>query len=193
MVMNQLKPDPHSSMAVFGLGGIGLSALMASGLFACDIVIAVDVSDEKLAAARAFGATHTINALTEDPVAGIRLLTGGKGVDCSVEAAGSTRTIEQAFAAVRQKGGRCVFASHPELGKNISLDPHELISGKSIEGSWGGASRPDEDVPRLAALYRAGRLPLERLLTTRYRLDEVNQALDDLDAHRVFRPLLVMQ
>ncbi len=193
MVINELNPTPHSSFAVFGLGGVGLSALMASRLFDCHPVIAVDVSEDKLELARMFGATHTVDASTRNPVEAVRELTAGHGVDYCVEAAGTTRTIEQAFAAVRKSGGRCLFASHPEFGKKICLDPHDLISGKSIAGSWGGGSQPDRDIPRLATLYRQGKLPLERLLSRRYRLDEVNEALDDLEARRVFRPLLVMQ
>ena len=193
MLMNELRPAPGSSLAVFGMGGIGLSALMASRLFDCQPVIVVDISEAKLETARAFGATHTIDARTQDPIEVIRHLTEGRGVDYSVEAAGTTHTIEQAFASVRKQGGRCLFASHPESGKKISLDPHDLISGKNIAGSWGGASQPDRDIPILAALYLQGALPLERLLTRRYALADVNDALDDLEAHRVFRPLLVMQ
>lgn len=193
MVLNQLQPRPGSSIAIFGLGGIGLSALIASRLFECETTIAIDVSDLKLEAARCFGATHTIDARQVNPVDTIRDLTGGRGVDYSIEAGGTARTIEQAFAAVRNHGGRCIFASHPEAGSKICLDPHELISGKTIEGSWGGASEPDRDIPKLAGLYRERQLPLERVLTRRYSLSEVNDALDDLDQQRVFRPLLVMQ
>ena len=193
MILNELRPEPRSSLAVFGLGGIGLSAVMASCFYECHPVIAVDVSEAKLEMARAFGASHVINASLQDPVAGIRQLSGGRGVDCSVEAAGSTLTIEQAFASVHKHGGRCLFASHPESGNVIRLDPHDLISGKSIAGSWGGGSHPDVDVPKLATLYRDGRLPLERLITRRYSLEDVNQALDDIETGRVFRPLLVMR
>ena len=193
MLMNELRPEPGSSLAVFGLGGIGLSALIASRLFECQPVIAVDVSDAKLRTATEFGATHTIDARTQDPIEAIRALTNGRGVDYSVEAAGTARTIEQAFASVRKHGGKCLFASHPASGHKIQLDPHDLISGKNIAGSWGGASQPDRDIPILAQLYREGRLPLERLLSRRYPLSDVNQALDDLESHQVFRPLLVMQ
>lgn len=192
MVLNQLRPAPGTSIAVFGLGGVGLSALMVTRLFDCHTVIAVDTEAAKLEMASTFGATHTVDARVQDPVESIRALTAGHGVDYSVEAAGSARTIEQAFAAVRKHGGRCLFASHPESGRRICLDPHDLISGKAIEGSWGGASQPDRDIPVLAKLYCEGKLPLERLVTHRYALGEVNQALDDLEAQKVFRPLLVM-
>lgn len=193
MLLNELRPVAGSSLAVFGMGGIGLSALMASRLFNCDPVIVVDLSESKLATARAFGATHTINATDCDPVEAIRELTAGRGVDYSVEAAGTTRTIEQAFSSVRKGGGQCLFASHPESGRKICFDPHDLISGKRIAGSWGGACQPDRDIPILAGLYRQGLLPLEKLLSRRYKLTDVNQALDELEAHQVFRPLLDMQ
>ncbi len=192
MVLNELRPQPASTLVVFGLGGIGLSAIMASRVLECARVVAVDVSAAKLAAARMFGATHTIDATTVDPVSAIRDLTDGIGADYAVEAGGTTQTILQAFAAVRKGGGQCLFASHPEAGSKICLDPHDLISGKRIAGSWGGASQPDRDIPRLAELYRRGDLPLERLLTRRYCLDDVNTALDDLEQRKVFRPLLVM-
>lgn len=190
IVTNDVKPAPGSTVAVFGLGGIGMSALMALKLFDCAAVIAVDVAEDKLALAREFGATHALNASTLDPVAAIRALTDGKGVDYAVEASGQASVIEQAFASVRRGGGQCVFASHPEAGTRISIDPYELICGKQIRGSWGGNSDPDRDIPAFAALYRAGKLPLERLITKRYPLAGINEALDDLEQRRVGRPLI---
>ena len=192
IVTNTLHPHDGSTIAVFGLGGIGMSALMATQLFRCSRVIAVDIEQQKLDLARSFGATDAVNSAKTDPVEAIRELTGGVGVDYSIEAAGLTRTIEQAFNAVRKGSGRCVFASHPESGARISLAPHDLISGKRIEGSWGGACDPDRDIPRFAELYRAGRLPLEKLITRRYTLDQINEALDDLEHRRVGRPLVVI-
>jgi S-(hydroxymethyl)glutathione dehydrogenase/alcohol dehydrogenase len=107
-----------------------------------------------------------------------------------VEASGRSRVIEQAFESVRRGGGTCVFASHPEHGSRISIDPYELICGKQIRGSWGGNSDPDRDIPRFADLYAQGKLPLEKLLSKRYRLDDINAALDDLEQGRVARPLI---
>ena len=190
IVTNDLKPAPGSSVAVFGLGGIGMSALMATMLFECSKVIAVDVSADKLELARSFGATHTVNASTADAVAEIRKLTGGVGVDYSVEASGHPGVIEQAFESVRRGGGVCVFASHPAHGTRISIDPYELICGKQIKGSWGGSSNPDRDIPSFAQLYLEGKLPLEKLITKRYPLEAINEALDDLEHHRVGRPLI---
>lgn len=190
IVTNDLKPTSGSTIAIFGLGGIGMSALMATMLFKCSKVIAVDVTEEKLELARSFGATHTLNAATADVVTEIRALTFGAGVDYAVEASGQSSVIEQAFESVRRGGGLCVFASHPENGNRISIDPYELICGKQIRGSWGGSSNPDRDIPMFAKLYCDGKLPLDKLITKRYPLDAINDALDDLEHHRVGRPLI---
>ena len=192
IITNDLRPAPGSSIAVFGLGGIGMSALMATMLFDCSKVIAIDVSAEKLSLASSFGATHTIDATQTDPVSVIRALTGGPGVDYAVEASGQVSVIEQAFESVRRGGGVCVFASHPENGKRISIDPYELICGKQIRGSWGGSSSPDRDIPLFAELYLEGKLPLEKLINKKYKLDAINEALCDLENNLVGRPLIVI-
>lgn len=190
IITNDLRPIAGSSVAVFGLGGIGMSALMATMLFQCAKVIAIDVSADKLELALSFGATHTIDAGTIDPINEIRALTDGLGVDYAVEASGQVKVIEQAFASIRRGGGVCVFATHPEQGNTISIDPYELICGKQIRGSWGGSSNPDRDIPMFAKLYLEGKLPLEKLITKRYRLEDINEALDDLEHRRVGRPLI---
>ena len=192
IVMNRIRPEKGSTIAIFGLGGIGLSALMACNLFNCSNIIAVDVEGDKLELAREFGATHVINSTRQDPVAEILSITSGKGVDYSVEAAGHSKTIETAFLAVRKFGGLCVFASHPQAGEKINLDPYDLICGRRIEGSWGGSSNPDKDIPLLAGLYLEGKLPLEKLLCNRYSLNEINQALDDLENRKIVRGLIDM-
>lgn len=192
IVLNDIKPIKGSSIAVYGLGGIGMSALMATLLCECAQVIAIDVSEEKLELAREFGATEVIHAKTQDPLARIRQLTDGKGVDYAVEASGKAKIIEMAFESVRRGGGLCIFASHPGQGERISIDPYELICGKQIRGSWGGKSLPDEDIPRFAELYRQGHLPLEKLISRRYSLAEINEALTDLEQGRVGRPLIVI-
>ena len=192
IITNSVRPINGSSVAIFGLGGIGLSALMGLGLFDCAMVIVVDVSEDKLRLALEFGATHTINASDRDPVQVIRDLTVGRGTDYTIEAAGRTDTIEQAFDAVRREGGLCVFASHPAHGSRISLDPFEMICGKKIIGSWGGGSNPDRDIPIYADLYLKGRLPLDKLITKRYSLEDVNQALEDLEQNLVVRPIITI-
>lgn len=191
-VMNTLAPKPGSTLVVFGLGGVGICAVAAASR--CDLLelIVVDVAPHKLELARQFGATRLVDAGADDPVEAVRAITGGRGADYAVEAAGSAATIERAFASVRERGGRCVFASHPPANQRIVLDPHDLIRGRQIEGTWGGGCQPDRDVPRFAALYLEHRLPFDLLLRDRYPLEQVNTALADLHARRTARPLLVI-
>ena len=190
IVTNTVNPTPGSTGVIFGLGGIGMSALMACKLYRCSQLIAVDVEPEKLNLAIGFGATAIIDSSKVDPVSEIMKMTGGRGADFAVESAGHAITIQQAFASVRRGGGRCVFASHPKTGTMISIDPYELICGKQLLGSWGGQTNPDKDIPKFVELYRQGKLPLEKLLTRRYRLEDINAALNDLENRKVGRPLI---
>ena len=190
IVINNIQPQKGKTIAVFGLGGIGLSALLACSLYEPTQLIAVDVSDQKLQLAKELGATHLIQAKATDPLAAIREITKGEGVDYAVEAAGLAATIESAFQSVKRFGGLCVFASHPPSEARIKLDPYDLICGKQIRGSWGGGTRPDEDIPLYGRLYSEGRLPLEKMISKRYRLQEINEALEDLRHQRALRPLI---
>ena len=192
IIINRIRPEKGSTLAIFGLGGVGLSALMVSGLFGCSAVIAVDVEDDKMKIAKEFGATHVVNSMRQDPIREILHITEGKGADYAVEAAGLSETIESAFRSVRKFGGLCVFASHPPAGAKIGLDPYDLICGRKIEGSWGGSSSPDKDIPLLAGLYLEGKLPLERMVSARYPLEGINQALDDLENRKIVRALIEM-
>ena len=175
------------------MGGIGLSSLMACKYYDLGIIVVIDISDEKLKLAKIFGASHVINSSKQDTYKEINKITKGKGFDYSVEAAGSVETIENAFRFVRNKGGKCYFASHPSFGDKIKLDPFDLISGKQLYGSWGGKSKPDKDIPSLANMYKKGLLPLEKLISKEYTLNEINKALDDLEQGKVFRPLIKMK
>lgn len=192
VVLNTMHPSPDNSIVIWGVGGVGLSAVMAAKLCQCTIIIAVDVQGTKLDLARAFGATHIIDDRAMDALLRILEIAGEGGVDFAFEAAGHASTIERAFQAVRKGGGLCVFASHPPVGERICLEPHDLISGKHIRGTWGGESRPDEDIPRFAALYCRGKLPLEQLITKRYTLNQINQALKELENGTIGRPLIEM-
>ena len=190
LVLNEINPKKKSSIAIVGLGGVGLSSLMAVKTLDCDPVIAIDISDDKLDMATRFGATHVINSSENDAISIVMDITEGKGVDYSIEAAGQTSTIELAFEILNKSSGQCVFASHPPEGDKISLNPHHLISGRTIKGSWGGESKPDKDIPKLAKFYKNGLLPLETLVTKKYSLDDINKALDDLENFKVYRPII---
>jgi S-(hydroxymethyl)glutathione dehydrogenase/alcohol dehydrogenase len=190
MVMNEIKIKPGNSIVIWGLGGIGLSALIATQLFECDKVICVDIEEDKLILAKELGATHVINSAKVDVVIEIKNLTQGKGADFAIEASGQASSIEKSFDSIRRGGGVCIFASHPSEGEKIKIDPYELICGKEIRGSWGGAFNPDRDIPILGKLYLEGKLPLEKLLSKSYKLEEVNSALDDLESRKITRAIL---
>ncbi len=192
IVLNMARPTSESSVAIIGLGGIGLSALIAARSLGVRKLLAIDIESSKLTLADELGASVIINATDTDPVELVRQATGGLGVDFAIEAAGTARSIECAFEMTRRSGGRCIFASHPHHDERICLDPFELISGKSIEGSWGGSSKPDTDVEILGKYFRAGSLPLERLVSKPYSLKEINTALEDLEQRRVTRALVIM-
>jgi len=188
IVLNQLKPKANSTVGVYGLGGIGLSALLAMNHFKPENIIAFDIEEKKLALAKELGATHCYS-VDEKGIAQFRQ-DFPLGLDGIVEAAGKTSTIETAFSLVKRDGGRCIFASHPPSGEQIKLDPFELICGKSIEGSWGGGSMPDQDLPIIVDIINKYRLPVEKLLSNEYSLEEINQALDDLEQRKITRALI---
>ncbi|MDO9371797.1 MAG: zinc-binding dehydrogenase [Gammaproteobacteria bacterium] len=192
MVLNELKPSSDSSVIVLGLGGIGLSALLALKALGVRMIIAIDVSGEKLELAQQLGAAHVFNSASRGFRQAVLDLTNG-GADMCVESGGQVSTIELGFSLIRKGGGRLLFASHPPEGEMIHLAPHELISGKQISGSWGGATSPDRDIPKMFEIFRDANTPLPSLLTKRYSLEHINDALDDLGAGRVFRPLIVME
>ena len=192
MVLNELKPSTDHSVIVLGLGGIGLAALMAVKALGVRTIIVIDIAEEKLALAKQLGATHLFNSSSEDVVNSVLKMTNG-GADMCVESGGKVSTIELGFSLIRKGGGKLLFASHPPEGEMIHLAPHDLISGKQIAGSWGGGTRPDQDILQMYNLFKTAEIPLDSLLTKRYSLEQINEALDDLDAGRVFRPLIVMK
>jgi S-(hydroxymethyl)glutathione dehydrogenase/alcohol dehydrogenase len=192
MVLNELRPSVDNTVVVLGLGGIGLAALMTLKALGIKTIIALDVSESKLAFARQLGATHVFNSSAAECRQAILDLTNG-GASICVESGGQVATIELGYSLIRKSGGRLLFASHPPEGEVIQLSPHELISGKQIAGTWGGATQPDQDIPRMHILFENAGIPLGTLLTKRYKLEQINEALDDLEVGRVFRPLIVME
>jgi S-(hydroxymethyl)glutathione dehydrogenase/alcohol dehydrogenase len=192
IVMNSAQIQPGDSIAVFGIGGVGLSAVVAAGIRKAAMTIAIDVVDYKLEQACDMGATHVINASQQDPLALLLEITNGRGVDCAIEAAGRRETMELAFQAVRDSGGLCVLAGNLPHGERICLDPFDLIRGKRIVGTWGGETQPDRDIPLYVDLYLSGELGALETMAQVYSLDDVNRAIEDLGAGRVIRPLISM-
>lgn len=191
MVRHDAAVQPGESIAIFGVGGIGLAALVGAKIQDAAIIIAIDRSEEKLERAKRLGATHTINGDDQDAVAAIQKIVEPKGLDVAIEAVGATAVMEQAFKAIRANG-RTVIAGNPPSGDVISLDPMDLIKGKSLMGTSGGGCKPESETSEFQDLYRCGKLPLEEMITHEYPLEMINQAFGDLERGRVGRALINM-
>lgn len=190
-VWNVAQARPGESLAVFGVGGVGLCAVLGAGLAGCLPIIAIDVSEAKLDVARRLGATHVVQAGVGDVVEAIRA-TCPDGVDIAIEASGRPDVMRQALRSVRVQGGRAIVVGNARHGEELTIDPRELNQGKRLLGTWGGDSQPDRDTLRYGRLLAGGKLHLAPLTEKSYRLDEVNTALQDLESGRALRPLIDM-
>ena len=190
-VFNTARVEPGSAVMVIGTGGVGLNVIQGAAIAGAYPIVAVDVADAKLDLARTFGATHTINAATEENVVkAAKKLTGG-GPDYCFECIGLGKTVEQAFRSLR-KGGKAVVVGVARGEDSVSVKPVSLtFEEKTLTGSYFGSARPREDFPRLLGLYKSGRLKLDELITHRYRVDEAAQAFADLEAGRNARGVIV--
>ncbi len=190
-VFNTAQVTPGSSVAVFGAGGVGLNAIQGALLAGAERIIAIDTQPNKLEMARSFGATHALDASQVDPVEAIRELTEKRGVDYAFEAIGRKETIEQAYAATR-KAGTCVVIGLGSIKDSIALNIFMLpLMEKRLLGSWYGSANVHFDIPRLFALYRAGKLKLDELVTRTYPLSQVNDAFADMKAGANARGVIV--
>jgi alcohol dehydrogenase len=189
-VINTAKLQAGQSAAIIGLGGVGLAALLGARAAGARLIVAVDLSDDKLQQALALGATHTVNAAAPDAVAQIRDLSGG-GVEFAFEFAGSIRALEMAYA-VTARGGTTVTAGLPPAGATMALPAVSLVAEeRTLKGSYIGTCVPSRDIPRYIDLYRQGRLPVEKLLSGRLRLEDINRGFDMLHEGKAVRQVLV--
>jgi alcohol dehydrogenase len=188
-VTNTVHPAPGSRMAVVGLGGVGLAALLGASTTAPSIVIACDISDDKLRIAREFGATHTVNASKDDAVEQVKDLTRG-GVDYAFEMAGSVKAMELAYRITR-RGGTTVTAGLPHPQHLFSIPHVSLVAEeRTVKGSYLGSCNPARDIPRYIEMYRAGKLPVDKLLSERLPLAEINSGFDRLAEGRTVRQIV---
>ena len=188
-VVNTAKVSPGTSVAVFGLGGVGLSAILGARVAGANPIIAVDRLSPKLELARQCGATHTVDASQTDPVAAVRDLTQG-GVETAIEAVGSEQVIAQAYAATR-RGGKTVAIGLPHPSRQLTIPAVSLIAEeRQLLGSYMGSCVPQRDIPRFINLYRAGLLPVALLKSREIKLDQVNEAFDALDRGEVARQVI---
>jgi S-(hydroxymethyl)glutathione dehydrogenase / alcohol dehydrogenase len=189
-VYNVLKVQPGDAVAVFGTGGIGLNALMAAALAGAMPVIGIDPNPTRRALAKTYGATHVIDA-AGDVLTEIKKIVP-QGVDLAVESSGIPAVMEQAINSTRQQGGRAVVIGNARHGATLPLNPGVFNQGKSLLGTWGGDSVPDRDYGRYGRLLSSGRFPVRDLLSKPYSLAQADQALQDLAAGKVGRPLIDM-
>lgn len=176
-VVNTAQVQPGDSVAVIGVGGVGLNAIQGARISGANPVIAIDLSEAKLTAATAFGATHGLDAAGDDLAERVRALTAGRGVDYVFVAVGATRAIEQSMTLIR-RGGTSVLVGMPATGATVTLDPVTIASeGQRVLGTKMGGARLPIDIPRLVGLYQAGVLKLDELVTGRFSLADINEAI----------------
>jgi S-(hydroxymethyl)mycothiol dehydrogenase len=183
---------PGDSVAVFGCGGVGCAAVAGSRLAGAAVVIAVDKDPRKLDLAKEFGATHTVDAGSADPVEAIKELTGGNGADVCIEAVGNPTVMEQAFLA-RDLAGTLVQVGVPTPDMRIDLPMIEFFGrGGALKPSWYGDCLPSRDFPMLVDLYLGGRLDLDRFVSETIGIDQVEEAFARMQRGEVLRSVVVI-
>jgi len=176
-VVNTARVPPGSSVVVIGTGGVGLNAVQGAALAGARIIVALDTVEAKLRAAHEFGATHSVQVGRDDPLEAVRDLTGRRGADYAFVTVGSALAVEQGLALLR-RAGTLVVVGLPGPGVTAALPIREFAwAGQRILGSCMGSTRLSVDIPWLIDLYRQGRLKLEELITARYPLEGINDAI----------------
>lgn len=190
-VINTAQTLPGSTVAIIGLGGVGLNALLAACLLGARTLIAIDMHEDKLALARRLGASHTIKADCSDAVQHVKDLTGG-GVEYAFEMAGSVQAMELAYRITR-RGGVTVTAGLPHPNHRWQAQLVNLVAEeRTVKGSYIGSCVPARDVPRFIDLYQRGKLPVDKLMSERMSLRDINLGFDRLTAGHTVRQIIVM-
>ncbi|KAK7887915.1 hypothetical protein LTR67_009309 [Exophiala xenobiotica] len=190
-VINVLKPQVGSSVAIFGVGGVGLAAIMAAKNFTpATKIIAVDIVDSRLEMAKELGATHTLNSKGRDIVELIHSVTDGDGVDCALDGTGNLAVV-QAMIAATANNGMAVTVGGVPAGQHVNIEPGSWIQrGVSYIGACQGSSVPQKFIPALVEFWKQGRFPIDRL-TKSYAYKDVNKAIDDMHHGRTIKPVLI--
>lgn len=189
-VMNALRPKPGASIAIFGTGTVGLSAIMAAKLVGCTTIVAVDVRAGRLEMAGELGATHALDNASGDAVDAIRELTGGRGVNFSIDTTAVPRVMRQAVECLAPPG-TCAVLGLAHAGTEFTLDINTLGNGRTVRGVTEGECVPAVMIPALLELWRQGRFPFD-CLVRQYAFAEINQAAADLVSGAALKPVLVM-
>jgi aryl-alcohol dehydrogenase len=189
-VMNALKPRCGSSIAVFGSGPVGLSAILAAKVAGCATIIAVDIKENRLQLATELGATHVINGGEADAVRGIRKITGGRGANHSIDSTAVPSVIRQAVDCLAMPGS-CAIVGLAPFGTEVSLDVNTLLNGRTVRGVTEGDSVPAEFIPALIELWRQGQFPFDRMIRT-YPFHDINAAVADTESGSTLKAVLLM-
>src|SRR6266567_1666558 len=190
-VIHRAKVVPGSTVMVIGCGGIGINAIQGAAIAGARMIIAVDTVDFKLEKSKELGATHTINPKKQDLVQTVQELTWGRGVDYAFEAIATPATIGQAYACTGKGGTVVVIGLTPATAESIPIPPLDLVLfQKTIMGTLYGDSQPRNDIPYMLAMYDAGKLKLDELVTKTYTLDQVNEAYADMVAGKNIRGVI---
>jgi S-(hydroxymethyl)mycothiol dehydrogenase len=180
------------SVAVIGCGGVGDAAIVGARLTGASTIIAIDRDEKKLRWAAELGATHTVNAAQVDTVEAVRELTGGFGADVVIDAVGRPETWKQAFYA-RDLAGTVVLVGVPTPEMMLEIPLVDVFSrGGALKSSWYGDCLPERDFPTLVSLYLQGRLPLEKFVSERITIDDVEDAFHTMHAGEVLRSVVVL-
>lgn len=187
VIKNTMNAKSSDTIAIFGLGGVGLSALLYAKYLGCS-VIAVDISSVKLEFAKSLGADFVINSGSENPVEKIKQITS-TGADFALESSGVPKVMEQAFESIKF-GGTAVLAGNVRAGEKIGIDPYGLINHKKIFGTWGGETDTDRDIPHYAQIFKQGKFPIDKLITHTFKLEDVNEAFEEIQKGTVGRAII---
>ncbi len=186
-VFNSLKAEPGTSIAVFGAGSVGVSAIMAAVVCGCTKIIAVDINNTRLKTARELGATHTINSGESDPIAEIQKITGS-GADYSLECTAIPKVLRQAVDSLAV-GGKCGLIGAAPLGTEVILDMQSILNGRTVLGIVEGDAVSAILIPKLIELYKQGRFPFDKMIKF-YPFDQINQAVEDSEKGKTLKAIL---
>ncbi len=190
-VTNTAKVPPGSNVVVIGAGGVGLNSVQGASLSGAKTIIALDLNDSKTVAALNFGATHGINAGANDLVEQIKALTDGRGADYAFVTVGAKVAIEQALTLI-SPSGTVVIVGMPPVGAKVSFEALDFAdAGQSMLGSKMGSTKLVTDIPKLTSLYQQGRLKLDELVTGRYPIEQINEAIDSVRRGDALRNVIV--
>ncbi len=192
-VVNRARPGVFDSCAIIGIGGVGLNSVQGAAISGAYPVIAVDIADQKLEAARVFGATHVVNSSKGEAVAAVKELTGGQGADYIFVTVGNVEAVMQGFEMSAPRG-MTVMVGLPKSSDKLTFAPFPFIMGeRTLTGSFMGTTQLQTEIPKLVELYQAGVLKLDELITGRYPLEKINEAIDDVLAGKALRNVIMFE